>query len=41
MGGNLPVLRPVPADESPLHRDASNVVERFRLRVDLSVTVHA
>ncbi len=38
---NLPFLRPVPESEDPRRTDAENVVDTFRIRVDLAVKVHA
>ena len=41
LASNLPVLRPVPASENPLVQTPQDVAERFALRVNLSVNVHA
>lgn len=41
LSGNLPVLRPVPASENPVVASPQDIVERFPVRVALSVRVHA
>ncbi len=41
LAGNLPVPRPVPPDENPVLKSPEDVVERFAIRVRLSVSVEA
>ena len=38
---NLPYLRPVPEEKDPRRCEPDSVVSTFRMRVDLTVKVHA
>jgi predicted RNase H-like HicB family nuclease len=38
---NLPIIRPVPAEENPLTNRQKDTVEIFNIRVDLQVRAHA
>ena len=38
---NLPVLRPIPAEEDPVNVAPDNVVEKFPLKVDVKIHTYA
>lgn len=38
---NLPIIRPVPAEESPLTARREDTVEIFSIKIDLQVHAHA
>jgi len=38
---NLPIIRPVPAEENPLSARREDAVEKFNIKVNLQVHAHA
>ena len=38
---NLPIIRPVPVEENPLHTRAKDIVKKFNIKVSLQVHAHA
>jgi predicted RNase H-like HicB family nuclease len=38
---NLPIIRPVPSGENPLHLNDKHIVSSFKIHVDLSVHTYA
>jgi len=38
---NLPIIRPVPAEENPLNVRQKNTLEKFNIKVNLQVHAHA
>jgi predicted RNase H-like HicB family nuclease len=38
---NLPIIRPVPAEENPLHLRPKDIAEKFNIKVNLQVHAHA
>jgi len=39
--GNLPLLRPVPREDNPLNTRPNDIVDTFKLNIDLQVRVYA
>ncbi len=38
---NLPILRPIPEEDNPLIKTPDKIVEKFLLKINFSVIVHA
>ena len=38
---NLPLLRPIPEEDNPLIKTPDKIVEKFLLKINFSVPVHA
>ena len=38
---NIPVLRPIPEDENPMHISPNNMVERIPIKIDFEIHAYA